>query len=79
MRKGGRGAISINLSGGILEGKESFLVDHIIGQLWINKKKMHIYVIYKLCKAEFRIRIIGPDPDPHQETLIWIRVPKKKS
>ena len=30
-----------------------------------------------------RIRIIGqdpdPDPDPYQETLIWIRVPKKKS
>ena len=26
-----------------------------------------------------RIRIIGPDPDPHQETLIWIRVPTKKS
>ena len=26
-----------------------------------------------------RIRIIGqdPDPDPYQETLIWIRVPKK--
>ena len=29
--------------------------------------------------ALFRIRIIGqdPDPDPLQETLIWIRVPKK--
>ena len=25
----------------------------------------------------FRIRIISPDPDPLQETLIWIRVPKK--
>ena len=24
-----------------------------------------------------RIRIIWPDPDPYQETLIWIRVPKK--
>ena len=24
-----------------------------------------------------RIRIIGQDPDPYQETLIWIRVPKK--
>ena len=24
-----------------------------------------------------RIRFIGPDPDPLQETLIWIRVPKK--
>ena len=24
-----------------------------------------------------RIRIIGPDPDPLQEMLIWIRVPKK--
>ena len=24
-----------------------------------------------------RIRIIWPDPDPHQEALIWIRVPKK--
>ena len=23
------------------------------------------------------IRIIGPDPDPLQETFIWIRVPKK--
>ena len=24
-----------------------------------------------------RIRIIGQDPDPYQETLIWIRVLKK--
>ena len=24
-----------------------------------------------------RIRIIGPDPDPLKETLIWIQVPKK--
>ena len=24
-----------------------------------------------------RIRIIWPDPDPYQETLIWIRVPKQ--
>ena len=25
-----------------------------------------------------RIRIIWPDPDPYQEMLIWIRVPKKQ-
>ena len=35
------------------------------------------------CLSVFRIRIriIGPDPvpDPLKETLIWIRVPKKKS
>ena len=28
-------------------------------------------------ESVFRIRIIGPDPDPLQETLIWIWVPKK--
>ena len=27
--------------------------------------------------SDRRIRIIDPDPDPLQETLIWIRVPKK--
>ena len=40
------------------------------------------YIVYQCFgSGSGRIRIIGPDrdpdPDPHQETLIWIRVPKK--
>ena len=33
----------------------------------------------RILKAVFRIRIIwsDPDPDPYQETLIWIRVAPK--
>ena len=33
----------------------------------------------QLRKPVFRIRIIGKDPDPYQETLIWIWVQKTKT
>ena len=38
-------------------------------------------MFYRQCfgSGSGRIRIILPDPDPYQEKLIWIRVPKKNS
>ena len=41
----------------------------------IGTENANKYSIVSLEKSVFRIRIIWPDP--HQETLIWIRVPKK--
>ena len=44
------------------------------------KKAENFYNYYfNQCFGSGRIRIIGqdPGPDPYQETLIWIRVPKK--
>ena len=37
----------------------------------------YIYIYQCFGSGSGSIRIIWPDPDPHQETLIWIRVPKK--
>ena len=48
-------------------------------QASLEKDREFIFIAKKQCFGSGRIRIIGTDPDPLQETLIWIRVPKKKS
>ena len=50
-----------------------------IERIWIHNT-WYVIFCYFHCfgSGSGRIRIIGPDPDPLQETLIWIRVPTSK-
>ena len=56
-------------------GKDTFMIPYLPFSI----VRLHWKTILLCAVFLIRIRIIGQDPDPdlYQETLIWIRVPKK--
>ena len=66
------------LSGGIKSYQAAQYCANNIGVFFnLLGTNIKYYILQCFGSGSGWIRIIGPDPDPLQETLIWIRVPKK--